>query len=671
MDLQDWLVLWRDGTIVLTWVTALLFLIGGVDDLIYDLGAWLWKIVKHVQFRDRERLTLAKLRSRGQQRIAVFVPAWNEGEIVGKMVENIIDRVEYRNYTIFVGTYPNDPATQQAVDALAAIHPQVVKVVTDRPGPTSKADCLNTVYRRMKQFERDHGVTFDLMAMHDAEDLVHPYGFLLYNYLIPRVDVIQLPILPLPTSWREWIHWTYADEFAENHLKDMIVREKMAGFVPFAGVGTGFSRRALAILEAHFGEALFNESSLTEDYSLGKKIREAGLQTIFAHVILHDPAERGWRPLAARKNFISNWSYFPMDFTRAVRQKTRWIIGISLQEWEHSGWAGSWTVKLNLFKDRKVFLAFSSTFFGLLLLGYFGLWTLGARGWLPFQPLLVLEPGSPLYTLVLIDTSFMAIRMFERVLFVSFVYGPLAGLLALPRLILGNIVNGLAAYRALTYFLQARATGARMRWDKTDHVEGIGALPATQHGELPPPSRAEACDPQELLVALDACERDTIIAALERIPRDLAPLPHAEMAARLVALRQSPDNMVRAYVARVSGFLRWPELYPGLLTLLYDHEWLVRANAAKALLRYPDLLATLQWVMAHEDRFAWEILIRSLEQTRDLHHTLTTVLHQAEADSVRAWLLTHSRLLNLLYPSDHPLRQPSPKPLLAGVFALH
>ena len=56
-----------------------------------------------------------------------------------------------------------------------------------------------------------------------------------------------------------------------------------------------------------------------------------------------------------------------MDWTRSVRQKARWIIGISLQEWEQTGWEGSWLMKENFVKDRKVFVAASASF-----LGYWG-----------------------------------------------------------------------------------------------------------------------------------------------------------------------------------------------------------------------------------------------------------------------------------------------------------
>src|SRR6185312_9692272 len=205
-------------------------------------------------------------------------------------------------------------------------------------------------------FEEREGINFDIIVMHDAEDVVHPNSFLLYNYLIPRVDAIQLPILPLPTDWRRFVHWSYADEFSETHMKDVPVREKLSGFVPYAGTGTGFSRRVFVTLE-QMGFTVFNESSMTEDYSMSKRIRELGMTSIFVNLVLADDKSPWWTPLCRRPGFIANWAYFPMDFTRAVRQKSRWILGISLQEWEHGGWKGTLRIKENLVKDRKVFVA--------------------------------------------------------------------------------------------------------------------------------------------------------------------------------------------------------------------------------------------------------------------------------------------------------------------------
>ena len=346
------------------------FCSSGTQDFVYDLWVYGWTIYKRFHFAKRPRLTLERLCLREQQAIAVFVPAWQEADVVGHMVENILRRVSYKNYMIFVGTYPNDPATQRAVDALAAKYPQVIKVVTSRPGPTNKADCLNHLYQALKRYEAEKRTSFDIIVMHDAETSSIRIHFCSIITSFRVFNAIQLPILPLPVSLTKWVHWVYADEFAENHMTGIVVRERMGGFVPYAGVGTGFARRAFTILEEVSGGEIFNEVSLTEDYSFSKKMRDAGLTSIFVNVLLADDTSPWYTPLCKRPGFISNWSYFPYDFIRSIRQKTRWTIGISLQEWEESGWRGTWVQKENLLKDRKGFVSFGTTVFGYLIFIY-------------------------------------------------------------------------------------------------------------------------------------------------------------------------------------------------------------------------------------------------------------------------------------------------------------
>ncbi len=82
-----------------------------------------------------------------------MVPAWHETGVIGKMAELAATTLDYENYHIFVGTYPNDPDTQRDVDQVCARFSNVHKVVCARPGPTSKADCLNNVLDAILQFE--------------------------------------------------------------------------------------------------------------------------------------------------------------------------------------------------------------------------------------------------------------------------------------------------------------------------------------------------------------------------------------------------------------------------------------------------------------------------------------------------------------------------------------
>jgi bacteriophage N4 adsorption protein B len=76
--------------------------------------------------------------------LAMFVPAWDEAAVIASMLRATVERLDYGNYRIFVGTYRNDPATAAAIASVADDRIQAVRV--DRDGPTTKADCLNCLY---------------------------------------------------------------------------------------------------------------------------------------------------------------------------------------------------------------------------------------------------------------------------------------------------------------------------------------------------------------------------------------------------------------------------------------------------------------------------------------------------------------------------------------------
>src|SRR5205823_13064272 len=104
--------------------------------------------------------------------------------------------------------------------------------------------------------------------------------------------VVQLPVCPLPTGWRDFTSGHYIDEFAESHFKNMVVRAALGGALPSAGVGTAFSRRALqTVAVAHGGQA-FNTASLTEDYEIGFRVHALGFEAAFVHAAMARPAFR-------------------------------------------------------------------------------------------------------------------------------------------------------------------------------------------------------------------------------------------------------------------------------------------------------------------------------------------------------------------------------------------
>ena len=647
LDAYDWLLMLRDFFAGMTWIVAVVYFLSGTQDLVYDIGAYWLRFWRYFTYRNNPRLSLERLRAREQQRIAVMVPAWNEGEVVASMVDNIIKRVEYDNYKIFVGTYPNDPATQSCVDRLAKEYPQIIKVVTARPGPTTKADCLQNVLQTIRAFEEEHSVNFDLILMHDAEDWVHPQEFLIHNYLIPTVDVVQIPILPFPAKWTKWVHWIYADEFSENHMKDVPVREKISGFVPYAGTGTGFSRKVIDYLNDVHGGYVFNEASMTEDYSMSKKVRESGFKSVFVNVVLADDKSPWWVPLAKRPYFISNWSYFPMDWTRSVRQKARWIIGISLQEWEQTGWEGSWLMKENFVKDRKVFVAASASFLGYLVLIYNIFYFLGYLGWVPFKLLQTLEMGTPLTNLVTFCTFFMILRITQRIMWVGLTYGIGAGLLAVPRLIVGNILNGLASLRALNQFAASRRGKAKVAWDNTAHLEGIG----DKGGE---PTRKAAVNHagiplEEIIAGLNSPDNAKVVFSLKAISPELYEFQRADVVHCLRNLMNHPDLTVRASLAQTLGRLPWSELTPTLFRVLQDPESAVVLNAARSLLGRPRLGPLLEEAFTICDYRTVDALVRMIEQDRKRQRNIFEMIGQEHLVVTRTRILAMSPFLKKRY----------------------
>lgn len=87
--------------------------------------------------------------------MAIMIPAWDEAAVIGAMLRDLTARLDYPRFRVFVGTYPNDRATFDAVAAVG--DPRIAITVVDRPGPTTKADCLNALWHAIVAYE-DAGI---------------------------------------------------------------------------------------------------------------------------------------------------------------------------------------------------------------------------------------------------------------------------------------------------------------------------------------------------------------------------------------------------------------------------------------------------------------------------------------------------------------------------------
>lgn len=478
MELSDLLAGYLVLTKILLFAVAVLITVSSLDDLVIDVWYWSRRIYRALfVYRRHPRLTIEALRANPEQPIAIMVPAWQESEVIRHMLDNAIGSLEYRNYVIFVGCYPNDVDTQREVEIARERHPRVQRVVTPHDGPTCKADCLNWVVQAITAYEEDNGLRFAALVMHDAEDVVHPLELKLFNHLIPRFDFVQLPVYPLEMPWYHLTAGHYMDEFAENHGKDLVVREAMISQVPCAGVAAAFSRRAIDEVAARSNNLVFDTGSVTEDYEFTFRLYRLGItRQIFVRFGIERPVMR--RPLpfmkpreVRRLEFVAVREFFPTSFRAAVRQKGRWIVGIVFQGWQNLGWRGTPAVRYVLMRDRKTLLT-SAT----ILLSYviaaniIVMWLVETLfPWIIRFPALV-EANSLLAWLLVLNGGFLTNRLLQRMFFCWEVYGTGTALMTFPRQVWGNVVNFFSVMRALRLFIQYLRTGRIIAWDKTAHV---------------------------------------------------------------------------------------------------------------------------------------------------------------------------------------------------------
>lgn len=486
MWIGDWLDSFVISLIVVLIVVAVVTLVSGIDEFFLDL-VYLFRVLPRRGSDLRGEAALAGARSihtekslnaLPEQPIAVMIPAWNESAVIRKMLENTIQSLRYSNYHIFVGTYPNDDGTRREVELVRSRYDHVHAAVCPADGPTNKADCLNSIFGRILEFEQANKIRFEIVVQHDAEDLVHPYSLKIFNFYQPTVDMVQLPVFALETDWREFTGCHYVDEFCEHHIKSIPVRELLSGSVPSAGVGCGFSRHALdQMLAKDESGRLFNDGSLTEDYDFATRLSIDGFDTRFIRPVLRrkEIREKGWfrKQLVEeeREEIISTREYFPDELRPAVRQKSRWILGISIQGWQQIGWRGGFWNRYMLLRDRKTLLTSQVNVLGYLVLaGFFFLYVLQFLYPDELSYPGIVETGTWLWYVILADTFFLVWRLILRAHCVYVVYGWAQALWSAPRLVWGNFISFFATTRAIWLWLRAKLFGRPFTWEKTMHV---------------------------------------------------------------------------------------------------------------------------------------------------------------------------------------------------------
>lgn len=435
--------------------------VSSLDDLVID-GLF---FVRHswrrlVIYQHHDRAFVDDLVHADSGWMAIIVPAWDEAAVIGTMLRDLTRRTAYPRYRVFVGVYPNDQATQAAVRGVD--DDRIVMIVCTAPGPTTKADCLNHLWHALLADEAAAERRFKGIVLHDAEDVVHANELSVYDHLLgPVLAMVQLPVVPLVDGGSRWISGHYLDEFAELHTKDIVVREMIGAAVPSAGVACAIERDMMGLIaaQASDGARPFDATCLTEDYELGIKIKALGGRGAMVRIRSRETGE-----------IVATREHFPATLDSALRQKTRWLLGIALSGWDRIGWQGGFANRYMLVRDRKAIVAALLTLMGyaavlLVLLDTAVRTLVPALG----RSMQLVAPGSRLELLLAFNVIVLAWRLLMRALFTGHAHGWREGLRAVPRALIGNVINAAAAMRACRRYWRIAQGRETNYWDKTAH----------------------------------------------------------------------------------------------------------------------------------------------------------------------------------------------------------
>lgn len=431
----------------LTLFAAVGFLIGGLDELAIDL-LWLGRRMTGGRARQWIRVNHDPATGVARLRYAVMIPAWDEANVIGQMIDANLYSYRNSDVVLFVGCYPNDPGTIDVVRR--RVGPRVRLVVGTRFGPTTKGDCLNTIWAAVVEARRS-GEAFDAVILHDAEDLASPLETCVFDEVVASAAAAQLPVEPTRQAHSRWVSGHYCDEFAEAHGKTLVVRNAIGAAVPLAGVGCAIRVDVLDRL-ASDGRPL-DDGSLTEDYELGLRLSAQDMPPVFVRA---RDSKTG--------TIIATRADFPAALEDAVRQKTRWTIGIGLAGWDRMGWGQGIAENWMRLRDRRVLITAI-----VLVAGYVAVLFAGLLSVLHILASLPMPAMTPTIQWLLSANALLLVwRLVVRGAFVWRVYGPAEAALSVPRMLIGNIIAILSARRSVIGYARMRAKG-QIVWDKTSH----------------------------------------------------------------------------------------------------------------------------------------------------------------------------------------------------------
>jgi len=234
--------------------------------------------------------------------ISIIVPALREEKVIGRTIEHL-QKVDYPKdkYEILLATYESDKPTRDVVHEKMKLYPNVHEALNEKPFPSNKAKNVNNAFGYLDKETK-------IVGFQDAEDVISTDIFRNANCLLygEEEDAVQFEVLP-EKGERTLTGRSYDLMFVKGHRFILKERQNMGYPVPFAGVGMYLKKDTLDEMMRLDGY-LLDEGNLTEDLELAVRMHRHGYKIRFC-------------------NASPTREKFPDDFSRAMKQRTRWTLG--------------------------------------------------------------------------------------------------------------------------------------------------------------------------------------------------------------------------------------------------------------------------------------------------------------------------------------------------------
>jgi len=456
-------------------ITLIILSVSAIDEIFIDITYWVYWVYRKYKMRKYQSLTYSKLCSKSEEPIAIMIPCFNDAKIIESMLSHNYIDIDYENYKIFVGVYENDIDTFNTVKSFSELNDRVILCTHKAEEEFNKAQNLNKIYKNILHYEEVHNIKFSAFVFHDAVDLIHPVSLKMYNYLVERKDIVQLPVFPMKVQDTCFTHWIFNDEMAEINTKNLVVREVLGGFIPSIGSSISFARRVIEILVNENNGAPFSTEKENGLYSTCIMVKLKNLSQIFVtkHIYQNQWRRRatsGKYYLKRLEVYISTSSLYPLKYRDAVKEKTKIILSTAFQRVKKIEGKNCCVNRYELIHDRKILITYFLNLLAIILLIFWFVYSYFNIQNPKFSSLKALiNENNIIYGFLIFFSIAILQRLLQRMIAVYRVYSDLISvLLSIPRAVYENVINAHALLRAYMIFLFAKKS-KRQSWNKVNY----------------------------------------------------------------------------------------------------------------------------------------------------------------------------------------------------------